>query len=138
MLPNFLSTEYRKVCASCHRLIDGVGFGFEKFDSVGVYRESESGLPIDASGNITDLDFIGAGTDKEFTSLPQLGDALAHSDAAASCFVRQYFRYARGYREGLADRCAREWLEGRFEERSFDIKELFIDTVLSPDFVERL
>jgi hypothetical protein len=124
-------------CSGCHRLIDGVGFGFERFDAVGRYRETEAGKAIDATGDIVDLEAVGVGSTEDFTTLPQLAQKVGHSDAAASCFVRQYFRFARGYREGLADRCARQWLEERFFGRDFDIQELLIDTVLSPDFVVR-
>ncbi len=126
-----------EVCAGCHKLIDGVGFGFEQFDAVGRYRENEAGKSIDASGTITDLEALGMGTTENYSSIPELASKIGHSEAAASCFVRQYFRFARGYREGLADRCAREWLEERFSEREFDVKELLIDMVLSPDFVVR-
>src|SRR5690606_9777345 len=35
-------------CRSCHQYIDGVGFGFERFDALGRLRETENGHPIDA------------------------------------------------------------------------------------------
>ena len=31
------------VCAGCHQYIDGVGFGFERFDAVGRWRDTENG-----------------------------------------------------------------------------------------------
>ena len=38
-------------CSGCHKVIDPAGFGFENFDSIGRYRETEKqGVPIDASG----------------------------------------------------------------------------------------
>ena len=30
-----------KACASCHHLIDPIGFGLEKFDAIGMYREKQ-------------------------------------------------------------------------------------------------
>ncbi len=42
------------VCASCHRLMDPVGFGLENFDAVGRWREFEDTLPIDSSGTLPD------------------------------------------------------------------------------------
>jgi hypothetical protein len=41
-------------CASCHRLIDPLGFALENFDAVGAWRTTEDGEPIDASGELVD------------------------------------------------------------------------------------
>jgi hypothetical protein len=42
------------VCASCHRVMDPVGFALENFDAVGAWRTREPGGPIDASGQLAD------------------------------------------------------------------------------------
>jgi len=42
------------VCASCHRVMDPVGFALENFDAVGAWRTAEPGGPIDASGQLAD------------------------------------------------------------------------------------
>ncbi len=42
-------------CASCHRLMDPLGFAMENFDAVGHWRAvSESGAAIDATGELID------------------------------------------------------------------------------------
>ena len=41
-------------CASCHNLMDPVGFSLENFDAVGRWRNVEEGVPIDASGGLPD------------------------------------------------------------------------------------
>jgi hypothetical protein len=41
-------------CASCHDLMDPVGFSLENFDAVGRWREFEAGEPVDASGGLPD------------------------------------------------------------------------------------
>jgi hypothetical protein len=41
-------------CASCHRLIDPLGFALENFDAVGAWRTKDEGVPIDASGELVD------------------------------------------------------------------------------------
>ena len=42
-------------CASCHKLMDPLGFALENFDAVGQWRSvSEAGTPIDASGVLAD------------------------------------------------------------------------------------
>jgi hypothetical protein len=38
-------------CASCHSVMDPIGFALENFDAIGGYRETDStGQPVDASG----------------------------------------------------------------------------------------
>ncbi len=48
--------EHREnpVCASCHNLMDPVGFPLENFDAVGRWRTADGGTPIDASGALPD------------------------------------------------------------------------------------
>ena len=41
-------------CASCHDLMDPVGFSLENFDAVGRWREFENGDAIDVSGGLPD------------------------------------------------------------------------------------
>ena len=41
-------------CASCHNLIDPVGFSLENFDAVGRWRNVENDRPVDASGGLPD------------------------------------------------------------------------------------
>jgi len=40
------------VCASCHRRMDPLGFAFENFDAVGVWRDKDGDAPVDASGEL--------------------------------------------------------------------------------------
>jgi hypothetical protein len=55
-------------CASCHRLIDPVGFSLEQFDAVGRWRTLEEGRPVDAAGGLPD--------GSEFEGVAGLEDAL--------------------------------------------------------------
>jgi mono/diheme cytochrome c family protein len=41
-------------CASCHKVMDPLGFALENFDAVGAWRTSDDGTPIDASGQLAD------------------------------------------------------------------------------------
>jgi cytochrome c553 len=43
-----------EACASCHNLMDPVGFALENFDAVGRWRTLDEGRPIDASGGLPD------------------------------------------------------------------------------------
>ena len=63
-----------EACASCHDLMDPVGFALENFDAVGRWRESEAGKPIDASGGFLDgSEFVGvAGLEQALLDRPEL------------------------------------------------------------------
>jgi hypothetical protein len=41
-------------CAGCHKVMDPLGLALENFDAVGAWRTRESGIAIDASGELTD------------------------------------------------------------------------------------
>jgi len=51
-----LMEEHRKnpVCASCHKILDPLGFSLENFDAVGEWRTSDAGAKIDATGQLAD------------------------------------------------------------------------------------
>jgi len=42
------------VCASCHKIMDPLGFSLENFDLIGKWRDNDSGVPIDSSGVLVD------------------------------------------------------------------------------------
>jgi hypothetical protein len=42
------------VCASCHRIMDPMGFALENFDLVGAWREKDAGMAIDSTGQLAD------------------------------------------------------------------------------------
>ncbi len=39
-------------CATCHRQMDALGFGFENFDAIGRWRDKDGKLKIDTSGEL--------------------------------------------------------------------------------------
>jgi hypothetical protein len=62
------------VCASCHKVMDPIGFAFENFDAVGAWRTHEPGGPIDASGQLADGTEIEGVTDlrRSIVARPEL------------------------------------------------------------------
>ena len=97
-------------CASCHNLMDPVGFSLENYDAVGRWRTTEDGVPVDASGGLPDgRRFVGVsgledgllqhpdqfvGTLTEKLLIFALGRGLEPFDAPA---VRQVVREARAH-----------------------------------------
>src|SRR5262249_34907522 len=60
-LPSALSVRERleahrtnPVCASCHKIMDPIGFALENCDAVGRWRDTDSGFKVDASGQLVD------------------------------------------------------------------------------------
>lgn len=77
------------VCASCHRNIDPVGFALENFDSVGKWRDTFNGAPIDSAGRLAD------GTDVD--GPVELRQAiLARPDAFSTILTERLLTYALG------------------------------------------
>ncbi len=75
------------MCAGCHKITDPMGLALENFDTIGGYRESENGSPIDVSGELD-------GT--QFTNAVGLGKAVHDNPAAAACIVKRVFEYGVG------------------------------------------
>lgn len=63
----------KAACASCHELIDPVGFALENFDAVGRWRTLDAGAPIDAGGSLPGgAEFEGvAGLEEGILSRPE-------------------------------------------------------------------
>ena len=48
--------QHRKnpVCASCHQVMDPLGFALENFNPLGEWRTTDAGIPVDAAGEMPD------------------------------------------------------------------------------------
>ncbi|MDA1314727.1 MAG: DUF1592 domain-containing protein [Acidobacteria bacterium] len=127
-------------CATCHKLIDPIGFGLERFDAIGARRETfqlQFVAPRPAGGDgerevkTVDLDIDPAGyvaglPASEFTSPSQLGAVLAKSEQCQECVVKQYFRYAFGRMETLGDRPMIGRVGDAFRNSGFRFRELIV------------
>ena len=76
-------------CASCHKLMDPIGFSLENFDAVGQWRTSDEGAKIDPAGVM----FNGAKIDGP-VALRQI--LMAKPDIFASVFTEKLMTYALG------------------------------------------
>jgi mono/diheme cytochrome c family protein len=82
------------VCASCHKVMDPLGFALENFDAVGAWRTREAGGRIDASGQLSD----GTAVDGVVTLRQAL---LRQPDVFVSTMTEKLLTYALG--RGLDD-----------------------------------
>jgi len=140
--------EANPLCASCHRLMDPIGFGLEEFDALGRFRsheailiESPTGVRKDDKKINLDLDTRGeiAGIpSSSFSDGKQLGAILSGARVCQECVVRQIFRYAFGRTEVSADEPAIQQLFATFRDSGFHFKELLNALVKSPQFMAGL
>ncbi|MDY6983602.1 MAG: DUF1592 domain-containing protein, partial [Pseudomonadota bacterium] len=76
-------------CASCHQIMDPVGFALENFDLVGRWRTQDNGLPLDTTSDMVDGTYV----DGPATLRAAL---LARPDAFMVAFSERLLTYALG------------------------------------------
>ena len=84
------------VCATCHKVMDPIGFALENFDAVGAWRTEDAGAPIDASGQLAD------GTKVDGVVDAAEGDAARIRTCSSRTMTEKLLIYALG--RGLDDR----------------------------------
>ena len=118
-------------CASCHSVIDPLGFALENFDVIGGWRTfDESGMPVDASGTTAS----GAKVDG-LSGLRAL--LLADPDQFPRTVTEKLMTYALGrrleyYDQPAVRRIVREAAPGGYRWSS-----LVVGIVKSPNFLKR-
>ena len=77
------------VCASCHQLMDPIGFGLENFDAIGHWREMDGDGALDTSGKMPN--------GKEFRGPIELKAIfMANKDHFVRCLTEKMLTYAMG------------------------------------------
>jgi len=124
-------------CASCHSLMNPIGYGLEGFDGAGLERTLDNGEAVDTSGALKDL--VGPSGTQSFTfnGARELSTVIASSDAAKACLAQNYHRFARGFVSYGADTGAVQKLSADFLARDLEIPELFVQVALQDSFVTR-
>jgi hypothetical protein len=138
-----------KMCAGCHSLIDPIGFGFEKFDAIGMHHDkaqllfmpeiedavkarsakpNEVYLDVDTTGVITGLQ------DAKFSNPRQIGELLARTTECQECIVKQVFRYMSGRLETPADRPLLNQALEDFRKSHFQFQELLVSLAKGREF----
>jgi hypothetical protein len=116
-------------CAGCHALMDPIGFGFEHYDGIGRYRETEWGLKVDAAGEL-----LGTDIDGTFNGAIELAQLLASSEQVKACVASQWFRFGYGRFETEEDACSVDEIHTAFAASNYDIKELIVALTLTDAF----
>jgi hypothetical protein len=121
----FAAHAQNEPCASCHRLLDPIGFALEDFDGIGKYVGG-----ADTTGQIVDT----PRTDATFAGPLELGRILAGSPDVIRCFALQWFRYASGLQESQDVACLVEEVAQAFETSGASLPELFIKLTQTAHF----
>jgi hypothetical protein len=82
------------VCATCHAMMDPLGYAFESFDWLGAFRDKDNGKPVDTTGAIEGV---------PFTDARDFAGAIRKLPKAQECLLRNIFRYASGHKETASD-----------------------------------
>jgi hypothetical protein len=118
------------ICASCHKIMDPIGFSLENYDAVGTWRTEDSGAPIDASGK------LGDGT--EVNGVVSLRNALlARPEIFASTVTEKLMIYALGRGLEPSDMPAVRRIVREAAPDNYRLKSLIIGVVRSVPFQMR-
>ncbi len=115
-------------CASCHRVMDQLGFGLEQFSPIGGFRETERDKPVDASGKLPD--------GRSFNGAVQLAKILAdtESEAFAGAVTERLMMFALGRELSPADRCTVDDIVKRTGGQNYQWIDLILEVVSSRQF----
>ncbi|WP_031498293.1 DUF1592 domain-containing protein, partial [Bryobacter aggregatus] len=76
-------------CASCHRLMDPIGFALDNYDAVGLWRQKDLGFPLDTKSKF----FDGTPVDGPVSLRAAI---LRHSDVFLENFAERLLSYGSG------------------------------------------
>jgi len=117
-------------CASCHNMMDPIGFALENFDPVGKFRQATDGIPVNTSATFWDgTDF--AGPDGLFNML------MARSDLFVENFTEKLMTYALGRKVEFYDKPAVRGVVRSAVDEDFRFSALVREIALSDAFTRR-
>ncbi|MBT6490712.1 MAG: DUF1592 domain-containing protein, partial [Deltaproteobacteria bacterium] len=117
------------VCATCHDVMDPLGFGLEYFDGIGTYREFDGDYPVNAADVLPD--------GSAFDGATELQALLAQDKRVPSCMVEKFFIYATGRGVKNTDHLYLEAVETAFSESGYRLDALVQALVKTDAFTMR-
>jgi hypothetical protein len=124
------SVHHEAACATCHKLIDPVGFSFEHYDPIGAWRDTDEMKPVDATGTFT----LSTG-EITFNGAVELMKQLAKSPEATQCMAMQWMRYTVRRRDLVSEDPTLKVLEASL--KGGDIRELMVAATKARTFTHR-
>jgi hypothetical protein len=115
------------VCASCHDVMDPLGFGLEGYDGVGAFRTKDTGgFDIDSSGELP--------TGEKFTGALEMADIIASDPRYSRCVSKQLLTFALGRGTDARDREYLEHITNEFTAGGSKLRDLIKLVVTSEPF----
>jgi hypothetical protein len=115
------------VCRGCHQNMDPLGYALENFNVVGLWRDQENGVTIDASGTAPAL-----GT---FNGAIELGQRLAESEDAQQCFATHWLNFGYGRTLKDTEACGVSSVRSKFKESGYNVQEMLLALTQSEAFL---
>jgi hypothetical protein len=117
-------------CASCHEMMDPVGFALDNYDAVGRWRETEADLPIDAAGSLPD--------GSEFVGVEGLENALlARPELFVQALTEKLLTFALGRGVEYYDAPAVRQIVAAARQKDYRLSEIVLGIVQSTPFQMR-
>jgi len=114
-------------CATCHRQMDALGFGFENYDAIGRWRSKENKQDIDASGVLP-------GGDRFRSPMELVGSLGKQGKQFSSLLTGKMLTYSLGRGLEPFDRCAVDDIVTALEKNDYRFSTLVTEIVLSEPF----
>jgi len=127
----FARHRSERLCASCHSLIDPLGYALENFDAVGDWRDiDERGLPVDATGTLP--------SGAELNGIASLRDyLLQYDDQFVRTVTEKLMSYALGRPLEYYDEPTVRRIVGDAEAAGYRWSAIVLGIVKSPAFLYR-
>ncbi len=120
-------------CASCHSLMNPIGFIFEHYDGVGQWRDQQNGKDVDAVGDVVQTDDL----DGTYDGAIELAQALATSTQVQECVSSQWFRFSYNRSVTQEDSCSIDQINEAFVASNFNVRELLVALTQTNAFLYR-
>ena len=117
-------------CASCHRVMDAIGFGFENFDPIGRWRDKDGDYPIDAAGKLPSGETFN--TPRELIVILR-----GRQDEFVRCLTEKMMTYALGRGLEYYDKCAVDRIVSEVKADGYKFHTLVKSIAVSRPFLMR-
>jgi Protein of unknown function (DUF1592)/Protein of unknown function (DUF1588)/Protein of unknown function (DUF1585)/Protein of unknown function (DUF1587)/Protein of unknown function (DUF1595) len=119
------------VCASCHKIMDPIGFALENFDLVGTWRDVDGRTPVDSSGQLVDGTVVKGPADLRAA-------LLSRSEAFVTNATEKLFTYALGRPVQYFDMPTVRAVVHRAAQNDYRLSSLLLGVVSSDPFQMRM
>lgn len=118
------------VCASCHKVMDNLGFGLENFDALGSWREKDGKEAVDPTGILPN--------GSKFNGPNELKEVLkTKKDLFTRCLTEKMLTYALGRGLEEYDECTVDRIVKTVAAQNYKFSALMIAIVQSEPFLQK-